>query len=117
MMIDSFKLQESGVKNMYSSFQKEPLSIWSDSRDVMFISINNYRPDIVFIELEKPYNLNPERTYPACLPSTKQAGKILPDSIDYFQLWAVHKKRYAMEVGGWSANYNYCNFFDIHKVK
>ena len=61
----------SGVKNLYSSFQKEPLSIWDDSIEVMSLT-SNIRPDIVFIELETPYNLEPEWTYPACLPSRQE---------------------------------------------
>ena len=73
----------SKVKNVYSIFQKEPLSIWSDSRDVMFISKNNIRPDIVFIELEKPYNLHPERTYPACLPSRQEKFSLIQWNILY----------------------------------
>ena len=28
-------------------------------------------------------------------------------------LGAIHKLRYAIEVGGWSAKYNYCNIYKV----
>lgn len=50
--------------------------------------ILNLRPDIIVIEVKKPFEINPEFLYPACLP-TKPLEVCAVMTIVWFQLYSI----------------------------